>query len=166
MCTLLISSKLKKYSIFSYMHNLATNFDKILEISKLALAEYLLPNGNFFAYRHLPKLSDIEVVALPITSEALGIDSENLLFSKLKSEYSREFPNLTDLCNYNRRRKKLQDYIALVAQPVSKIINPDNNQLIIDSSAHSHLPECENLQGQHMQRRHFCTTSPWLSCLS
>ncbi len=43
-----------------YMHNLMTSFDKILEISKLALAEYLLPNGNFFAYRHLPKLSDVD----------------------------------------------------------------------------------------------------------
>ncbi len=132
LCTLLKNSKLRKYSTFSYMHNLKTNFDKIREISKLALSEYLLPNVNFFVCRHLPKLSDIEVVALSITSEALGIDSENLLFSKLKSEYSREFPNLTDRSNYNRRRKKLQDYIALVAQPISKMISPDNNQFIID----------------------------------
>ena len=143
MCTLLISSNLRKYSTFSYMHNLKTNFDKILQISKLALSEYLLPNGNFFTYRHLPKLSDIEVVALSITSEALGIDSENLLFSKLKTEYSKEFPNLTDRCNYNRRRRKLQDYIALVAQPVSQMISPDNHQFIIDSVP---IPICQNVR--------------------
>ncbi|TQM49927.1 DDE family transposase [Arcticibacter tournemirensis] len=143
LCTLLISSKLRKYSIFSYMHNLKTNFDKILEISKLALTEYMLADGNFFKYRNLPKLSDIEIVALSITSEALGIDSENLLFSKLRTEYSGEFPNLIDRSNYNRRRKRLQDYIALVAQPISEIINPDNHQFIIDSVP---VPICQNVR--------------------
>lgn len=103
-----ISSKLRKNSTFSYMQNLKTNFDKILEISKLALSEYLLPDGSFFVYRHLPKLSAIEVVTMSITSEALNIDSENLLFSKLKTEFSKDFTNLTDRYKYNRRRKKLQ----------------------------------------------------------
>ena len=97
------------------MHNFKTNFDKFLRITKLALEGYLRPDGNFRHYSHLPLFSDIEVVALSITAEALGIDTENLLFSKLKKDYSKDFPKLLHRCNFNRRRKKLNGYIALVA---------------------------------------------------
>ncbi|EOR96041.1 hypothetical protein ADIARSV_0774 [Arcticibacter svalbardensis MN12-7] len=56
------------------------------------MADMLLSDGNFFKYRHLSKLSDIEMVALSITSKTLWIDSENLLFSKSRTEYQEDFP--------------------------------------------------------------------------
>lgn len=116
LCILLKNSNLREYSTLSYMHNLKTNFVKILDICKSEMADMLLSDGNFFKYRHFPKLSDIEIVALSITSETLGIDSENQLFSKLRTEYRADFLNLIDRSNYNRRRKRLHDYTALVAQ--------------------------------------------------
>ena len=96
------------------MHNFKTNFDKFLRITKSALKDYLLPDGNFKHYHHLPHFSDIEVVTLAITAEVLGIDTEKLLFSKLKKDYSKDSPTLPHRCNFNRRRKKLNAYIALI----------------------------------------------------
>ncbi|WP_052017024.1 hypothetical protein [Arcticibacter svalbardensis] len=110
---------------------------------KICKADVLVSDGNFFKYRLLHKLSDIELVALSITSETLGIDSENLLFSKLRTEYRADFPNLIDRSQYNRRRKRLQDYIALVAQPMAEVINPKNHQFIIDSIP---IPMCQNVR--------------------
>lgn len=83
------------------MHNLYTNYLKILGIAKQLFAEQTNEKGNFFTYPHLPKLSDIEVVSLALTAEALSIDSENLLFHKLQAEYRAHFPPLPDRSNFN-----------------------------------------------------------------
>ena len=125
------------------MHNLKTNFDKFLRITKSALEGYLRPDGNFKHYSHLPDFSDIEVVTLAIMAEALGIDTENLLFSKLKKDYSKDFPTLLHRCNFNRRRKKLNGYIALMAGNLAHKINPKEDQYIIDSVP---LPICQNVR--------------------
>ena len=52
----------------------------------------------------VPKFSDLEVVALSMASEAVGIDSESLLSSRLK-EYGDKMPNLISRRQYNDRRK-------------------------------------------------------------
>ena len=57
------------------MYNLRANYDKILPIVKSALNEFLLPDGNFEAYRNKPKWSDIEVVTLSI----LAVDNGSSL---------------------------------------------------------------------------------------
>lgn len=147
-------STLRKYSTLTYMHNLKTNFDKILGITKSTLSHLLLPDGNFRVYRHAPKMTDIEVVTLALTAESLGIDSENLLFFKLKKEFSADFPRLTDRSNYNRRRKRLQDYIAWVAEPVAAIISPGNKQFILDSIP---VPICQN---PRISRSRICRDDP------
>ena len=41
----------------------------------------------------VPRFSDLEVIALSLTAEQFGVDSESYLFSLLK-EYKSEFPNL------------------------------------------------------------------------
>lgn len=125
------------------MHNFKTNFDKFLRITKSALQDYLLPDGNFKPYHHLPHFSDIEVVTLAITAEALGIDTENLLFSKLKNDYAKDFPTLPHRCNFNRRRKKLNAYIALIGGKLAHKINPTEDKYIIDSIP---LPICQNVR--------------------
>ncbi len=85
----------------------------------------------------------IEVVTLAIRAEALGIDTENLLFSKLKKDYAKDFPALLHRCNFNRRRKKLNGYISLVASGLAHQINPKESQYIIDSIP---LPVCQNVR--------------------
>ncbi len=52
----------------------------------------------------VPRFSDPEVVALGMAAEAIGIDSEFLLFSKLK-EYRRKMPHLIFRWQYNDRHK-------------------------------------------------------------
>lgn len=52
----------------------------------------------------VPKFSDLKVVALGLATEALGIDSESLLFSRLEG-YRREMPRLLSRRQYNDRRK-------------------------------------------------------------
>lgn len=41
-------------------------------------------NGNVPRRGVIPKFSDLEIVALNMTSETVGIDSESLLFAKLQ----------------------------------------------------------------------------------
>ena len=70
------------------MHNIKTNFDKILEVIKDIIGDEINEKGNYLRRGTVPKFSDIEVMALSLTAECLSIDSENYLFSKLKKEYS------------------------------------------------------------------------------
>jgi hypothetical protein len=125
------------------MHNLKTNFDKISQICKTHLNDYIIDNDNFYRYSNMPKMSDIQIVALAITAESLSIDSENLLFSKLKKEYSSDFPNLINRCNFNRRRKKLMPYIATVNQNIANSIEPNKDCYILDSMP---IPICKNIR--------------------
>ena len=136
------------------MHNLKTNFDKILEITKLALADFILADQNLKHYPNKPKMTDLEIIALAITAESLGIDSENLLFSKLKTEFRVHFPRLPDRTNYNRRRRNLQDYIAAVSENIGKLLAPDEKQFIIDSIP---IPICQN---PRILRSRICRDDP------
>ncbi|MBW0162880.1 MAG: IS982 family transposase, partial [Sediminibacterium sp.] len=76
------------------MHNIRSNFIKILKVVKEILSEQINEKGNYTRRGTVPKFSDIEVIALSLTSECLVIDSENLLFSKLATEYVGDFDNL------------------------------------------------------------------------
>lgn len=115
------------------MHNLATNFKKIIGICKTVLKEELMEDGNFIRYRNQPKMSDIAVIALSITAEVLGIDSENHLFSKIRKEYPHAFGPLMDRSNYNRRKRSLQQYIPWVSERISQHIDVRQDGFILDS---------------------------------
>ena len=154
MCIILKFSILNKILSFIYTHNLKTNFDKIIGIAKAMLGDVLLEDDNFFNYKNKPKMSDIEIVALALTAESLGIDSENLLFSKLRSEFLSDFPRLPDRSNYNRRRKRLQDYLVWISDSIAKTISPDENQFILDSIP---VPICAN---PRISRSKICKDDP------
>ena len=49
---------------------------------------------NLEIYPKPPNMSALEIISLSITSEYLDIDSENLLWSKIKKDYPKKFPNL------------------------------------------------------------------------
>jgi hypothetical protein len=150
LCIILINSALRNLSILSHMDNLKSNFDKILQITKSTLCEYLYPDGKFQVCKNKPKMADIEVVTLAIITETLGIDSENYLFSKLRKYHLEQFPNFPHRPNFGKRRKRLQDYIAQAAEPISKWINPKSNQYILDSIP---IPICQN---PRMNRTKIC----------
>lgn len=117
----------------SIMHNLRSNFDKFLELTKLVLKEKINSSGNFIFYPNKPKMTDCEIIALSLTSESLGIDSENYLWGKLKSDHYLDFPNLIDRSNYNRRRKKLYPFTELLNQTVANELNLGEDVFIVDS---------------------------------
>jgi len=64
------------------MHNFLSNFDKIYEVLKLISNEDLL-----LYQRRKPRLSDLALVAINLTAEYLGFDSECDLFRKLPPGY-------------------------------------------------------------------------------
>ena len=78
---------------FSIMYNFTAKFEKILETCKKFSTNLVNNLGNVPRRGVIPKFSDLEVIALSMTSESESIDSENRLFEMLKSCKS-DFPNL------------------------------------------------------------------------
>ncbi len=115
------------------MHNLSTNFNQFLEITKSVFKSAINEDNNFRFYPRKPKLSDCEIIALVLTAESLGIYSENYLFGKLKHDYSTEFPGLIHRCNFNRRRKVIFPWLQQLNEHLAKQMNEGENVFIVDS---------------------------------
>lgn len=115
------------------MHDLKSNFDKILGIVKTTLGNDLLPCGNLQLYPRKPKLSDSEIIALSLCQECLSIDSENWFLSKLKSDYSDSFTTLVHITNYNKRRKRLAPWIQQTNKRLSAGLLQGEDCFIVDS---------------------------------
>lgn len=58
------------------------------------LGEEYPVDGNLKRPGPKPLFTDIEVIALSLTSECLGIDSELYLFNKIESDYKNAFPTI------------------------------------------------------------------------
>jgi hypothetical protein len=65
--------------------------------------------------------------------EALGIDSENLLWSKLKKDYPGLFNTLICRTRFNRRRKRLHEYIKNVQHKISDRLQGLSQIMVVDS---------------------------------
>jgi hypothetical protein len=115
------------------MHNIKTNFDKILAVIKDILCNEINDKGNYTRRGTVPKFSDIEVIALSLTAECLSIDSENYLFSKLNKEYIDEFENMISRRQYNDRRKLLFEKTERVRKLMAERINRQADVFAIDS---------------------------------
>ena len=115
------------------MHNIRTNFRKFYGICKDLFEGEVNELNNFQFYPVSPKMNDLQLVALSLCMEALSIDSENLLWYKLKKDYANLFPNLIDRSRFNRRRKRLQNQITRVQELVSNKLEHTSNTMIIDS---------------------------------
>lgn len=85
---------MSKLLIYNYhIHNLYAIFAKFLDISKLIAGNLVNEQGNVCRCGVVPRFSDLEVVALSMASESIGIDSKSLLFAKLQAHKS-EVPHL------------------------------------------------------------------------
>lgn len=130
------------------MHDLKTNFDKILEVLKSILQKEVDSLGNFPKVGKKPKFSDLEVISLNLASEYLSIDSENLLFKKLDNQYREDFPNLIDRTQYNRRKKSLFQSIEQVRKLISYYFTNNEDVFIIDSMP---LEICRNARANRLK---------------
>ncbi len=105
------------------MHNIKTNFDKIIEVIKVIIGNEINEDGNYVRRGTKPKFSDIEVIALSLTAECLSIDSENFLFSNLNKEYQNDFENLISRRQYNDLRKLLFEKTENVRKLMAERLN-------------------------------------------
>ena len=115
------------------MHNIKTNFSKFYCICKELFQTETGSRKNFQFYPVQPKMNDLEIVSLACCMEALSIDSENLLWSKLKKDYASAFPNLIDRSRFNRRRKRLTPFILQVQDYISSKLENQSQTMIVDS---------------------------------
>lgn len=124
------------------MHDLRTIYNKVRRTLKIESKEYFVEQGNHRKYPNAPKLSDLEIISLAITSECLQIDSECMLWSKIKKDYPRLFKELPHRASYNRRRRNLSKIITACNNKLSDLLyneQPDDT-LIIDSMP---IPVCK-----------------------
>jgi hypothetical protein len=113
------------------MHNIKSNFDKILRVLRETLGE----DSGIFENRVKPgpktKFTDIEIVALACTAEYMGYDSENYLFSIIDKK---DFPNLLSRRQYNDRKKVLLRKFEGVRRQVMLKIKPSvSDAFVVDS---------------------------------
>ncbi len=106
------------------MHNFESNFDKILKV----LIDLDIKSGYLHQIRR-PKLSDRDIVAISLTSEYMGIDSERQLFRILPQIIS----NKIERSVYNRRRRRLFPFIEEIRQILSDSFNRFEDIYVIDS---------------------------------
>lgn len=85
-------------------------------------------------------MSDCDIITLAILGESIGVDSENYLFGKLKTDYAMDFPNLIDRSNFNRRRKRLGEYIVRFNKQLADLMNEGENIFLVDSIP---IPVCK-----------------------
>lgn len=105
------------------MNNFTRNYEKILQILQQVEGKM-----NFMNQKCKPKLSDIELIAVDLTSEYMSIDSVYQLFITLSPELLTKIERSV----YNRRKRKLFCYRESLRKKLAGQIS-DNNHYIVDS---------------------------------
>lgn len=115
-----------------HMHNFIVKYRRILEICKKFAGNRVNKKGNMPRCGVIPKYSDLEVIALSITAEALGYDSENNLF-KLLNESTEKISNLISRKQFNVRRKRTARLSEEIRKDIAAYIDGNENVFVIDS---------------------------------
>ena len=106
------------------MSNLQHVYNKILD-----LLHDIEPNDNFLSQVRKPKLSDKELLAISLSAESLGIDSEHFLFKQLPPEvYGR-----IERSVYNRRARRLSFKLEDIRQHIAEKMMSKDDLYIVDS---------------------------------
>ena len=114
------------------MHNLYANFVKILGVYKHFSKDLLNEKGNIPRCGVVPGFSDLEVIALSMTQENMGIDSECYLSGKLE-EYRDRMPNLISRRQYNDRRKYTAGLCEKIRKRMAECLDGGEDIFVIDS---------------------------------
>ena len=123
------------------MHNFIAKFRKIFEIRKKFAGNQVNEKGNVPRRGVVPTFSDLEVIALSITAEAFGIDSENYLFNRLNKECPGAIPNLITRRQYNQRRKLTSQLGENIRKAIACAIDGGESVFCIDSKP---VKVCQN----------------------
>jgi hypothetical protein len=130
------------------MHNFKSNYDKAFDIIKPLVWDVIDPKDNYIKSIKVPKMSDLQIVTINLVSEYMSINSENLLFKKLKSENLTDFPSLIERSVYNRRKRKLIPFLEIVRQRLSQRFTQFEDYFIIDSMP---LAICRNARASGLK---------------
>jgi hypothetical protein len=106
------------------MNNFSESYEKIFEVLSSFSSK-----TNFRNQIRTPRLSDLELIALNLTSEYLSIDSELQLFRVLPT-------HLTDRIErsvYNRRKRALYPELEALREKLSDKFNAFEDYFIVDS---------------------------------
>jgi len=106
------------------MNNLNANYERILEVLRKLSKEQLISYQ-----RRTPKMSDLELISLSLTSEFLGIDSESDLFRKIPQAIFLKIERSV----YNRRRRKLVSYLDVLRLKLASYFNEFEDYFVVDS---------------------------------
>jgi hypothetical protein len=122
-----------EHQTIKYMNNFIQNYEIILEqLQKISI------NTNCFKQIKKPKLSNLELIAMNITSEYMSIDSECQLFRIIKGTC---LDGLIERSVYNRRRRRLFFLLEKIRQQLSSFFNEFEDIYIVDSMP---LEICKN----------------------
>ncbi len=119
-------------AIYLLMRNFIANFVRILGICKDLAQNRVNELGNVPRCGVVPKFSDLEIVALGITAEAFGFDSENLLLHRLHHECKDDLPNLISRRQFNARRKLTARLAEEIRKDVAVSIDGSEDVFCID----------------------------------
>lgn len=107
------------------MHNFRANYEKILEVLK----KLELDSENFLFQIRKPKLTDLRIIAINLTSEYMSIDSEHQLFRILPVEIK----SLIERSVYNRRKRKLFNHMERIRKLLAERFNGSEKYFVVDS---------------------------------
>ena len=107
------------------MNNLIENYEIILKNLEFTCADI-----KSYHQIKLPKLSNLELVALNLTSEYMSINTELQLFRCLKGSY---LEHMIERSVYNKRRKKLFDYTEAIRKRISQMFAQFTDVFVLDS---------------------------------
>ena len=160
----LVATKLLR-TITLLMHNFIANFVRILRIYKDFAGNRVNEFGNIPRCGVVPKFSDLEVIALGITAEAFGFDSENLLFHRLHHECKEDLPNLISRRQFNARRKLTARLAEEIRKDVAAAIDGSEGVFCIDSKP---VKVCQNARAKRcsMGRDNVDAAPDWGYCAS
>ncbi len=108
------------------MSNIVKNYLRVLEVISSLNCELEYKSG----VGGKVKMSDIEVVALSLTAEYMSIDSENDLFKQLVNS---SIPNLIERSQFNKRRRKLFEFLEKIRTILASSFLEFENYFIIVS---------------------------------
>ena len=152
-------------AITTLMHNFIANFVKVLDFYKHFAGNRVNELGNIPRRGVVPKFSDLEVIALLATAEALGIDSENLLFKRLEAENGDLLPNLISRRQYNQHRKLTSKLGEDIRKDIATAMDGREDVFSIDSKP---VKVCQNARAKRcvMGRDDFERAPAWGYCAS
>ncbi len=114
------------------MNNFVQNYEIILEnIQKFEISFDIIQVRT-------PKLSNIELIAMNLAAEYMGVNSEGQLFRDIESTYL--FAKI-ERSVYNRRKRALFPYVEKLRQRLAQEFNTNESIFIIDSMP---LEVCKN----------------------